>query len=110
MDKQTEQILEKITTGRRLLLKDYPEFGMTSLNLKIILDENCDVGWTDGIHIGFNPTWVIQAPKEHLIFLWGHECLHVMLLHPFRIGNRDRELFNIAGDYVINSMLTTHGI
>jgi predicted metal-dependent peptidase len=99
-----EKFLDKVTLARRLLLKDYPEFGMTSLNLRILPDPDCPVGWTDGTSIGFNPTWVANNEVNYIKTLWAHECLHIMLLHPFRMGDRDHNLWNQAADYVINSM------
>jgi predicted metal-dependent peptidase len=110
MDKETEAFLEKITTARRYLLKDYPEFGMTSLSLRIVIDPTCPAAWTDGVSIGFNPKWVADTSMEILTSLWAHECLHVMLLHPFREEGRDHERWNIAGDYVINSMIKSTGL
>jgi predicted metal-dependent peptidase len=104
MTPQEESFLDKVTKARRLLLKDYPEFGMTALDLNIIADPSCGVGWVDGINIGFNPNFVELASLDDLIFLWAHESLHVMLLHPFRIGDKDKTLYNMSGDYVINNM------
>jgi len=47
---------------------------------------------------------------EELKFLVAHECMHPMLEHNFRRGERDTYKWNQAADYVINKLLTDEGI
>jgi predicted metal-dependent peptidase len=51
--------------------------------------------------------FVEPMDRAERMFLLAHEVLHPALGHhyPWRIGNRDAELWNSAGDYVINPIV-----
>lgn len=54
-------------------------------------------------------------PKAHLSagerrFVIGHELLHAGLRHDTRAGGRDRWIWNVACDYVINGWLVEMGV
>jgi predicted metal-dependent peptidase len=55
--------------------------------------------------VKFNPDFCEKLSDEELKFLVAHECMHPMLEHPFRRGERDIRRWNKAGDYVINQLL-----
>lgn len=56
--------------------------------------------------IFINPAYVEKLTVQQLIFVLMHEVLHLAMEHPLRIGNRNRLLWNIAGDLFINKVLT----
>lgn len=51
---------------------------------------------------------VATTPKQAVSILL-HEALHLGLGHYDRVGERDRRLYNIASDCVINNALAEHG-
>ncbi len=60
---------------------------------------------TDGKSLIVDPNWfgsLNQLQRETVLM---HEALHIILLHNVRRGNRNPADWNIAGDYVINSLL-----
>ena len=62
----------------------------------------------DGKKFFYNPEFVVKTYDEnpkHLVFVVAHEMLHIYLRHPLRINGRDIRIYNLACDYVINSML-----
>jgi len=65
--------------------------------------------WTDGMTIGFNPTFWLKIPDEAKVTVLAHELWHIAYEHMLRRGNRDPEKWNIAGDHVINLMLEKSG-
>lgn len=60
--------------------------------------------------IFYNPEWIAKLSRPHLKFVLCHEVMHVVCMHLTRRGNRDSERWNVAGDYFINSFLSTSGL
>ena len=65
---------------------------------------------TDGRKIFWNLTYIASLTDDELMFVLAHESLHCILLHHLRGRGLDQRLLNIAGDYVINLLLTIEGI
>ncbi|MEO5344141.1 MAG: VWA-like domain-containing protein [Gammaproteobacteria bacterium SHHR-1] len=60
--------------------------------------------------IRVNPTFADQQTDRQLQFLLAHECMHHAFSHTLRRGARDPQLWNQAGDAVINETLIQSGI
>ena len=58
----------------------------------------------------YNPKAIKSLSVEEIVFLLCHEVMHVALSHAMRRGERDRLIFNIACDAVINETLIELGI
>lgn len=58
----------------------------------------------------YNPKFVESLTIDEVTFLLCHEVMHVVYSHVLRMGNRNKELWNIAGDAVINETLKAMGI
>ena len=56
---------------------------------------------TDGVSLFIEPMF-FDYPPEQQISILVHESLHVFLLHTIRGKDRIPEVWNIAGDYVVN--------
>lgn len=67
--------------------------------------DEIDTACTDGTHILINKEFFSKLSKDERVFLLAHETMHVALMHTVRLGDRDPELWNIAGDYIINAEL-----
>lgn len=72
-------------------------------------DDTIPTAATDGLNIYFNPDFFIGLNSEQRLFLLLHETKHVVLNHFTRMGDRDPEIWNEAGDFVINAMLIKMG-
>jgi predicted metal-dependent peptidase len=59
----------------------------------------------DGKKIYYNEEWVLTLTPPQRMGLLAHECMHPALQHLWRRGNRDRNLWLLAADYVVNSVL-----
>jgi predicted metal-dependent peptidase len=63
----------------------------------------------------YNREWYEGLKEEHAIGVVIHELLHLILLHHFRKGNRERQLWVVACDMAVNehidgSLLTGEAI
>ncbi|MBS2536263.1 hypothetical protein KGQ20_26210 [Catenulispora sp. NF23] len=89
----------------------YPLLGGIASGLSIVSD--VEVAQAHGIWIAavdaaageiyVNPLASLTEPQWR--FVLAHEMLHAALRHGDRVGGRDRFLWNVAADYVINGWL-----
>jgi len=98
----------KLVKARLKLLFKHPFFGQMALRMRLI--DVTDDGWchtaaTDGRNFYYNSDFVNRLDQEELVFLVGHELGHCIFEHFLRVDKRDKKLWNMAGDYVINLML-----
>lgn len=100
-----DPILQKIINARKILILDYPFWGSLALRLGLQESNFPFTGWTDGKVVGYNPERVEPLTLLETVGWFAHEVAHCVFQHPFRRNGRNRKLFNIAGDYVINGIL-----
>lgn len=105
---------EKIIQARIALLRLYPFFGTMAMHLKPIeltkkeAEKKMRVP-TMGVDIygnmPYNKEFVDSLTPEDLLFVIGHETMHLALEHLRRKGSRAGSLWNIATDEAINNLL-----
>lgn len=92
-----------LTTARSILLIDNPFFGCLVLQLKPVEADWMPTMATDGIHLFYNPTFVLHEVSEiELVGIIVHEAYHCARKHHIRMGDRDIGNWNIACDHIIN--------
>lgn len=64
---------------------------------------------TDGVRLLVNSDWFCQLDLDAQVFVLAHETFHVAYQHMLRVQNRDKRLYNVAADYVINDHLILGG-
>lgn len=94
---------------RRMLIK-YPAFGSVVANLKYVENKNLPTVATDGENIYYNPDFLDRLSEDEQTFLFAHEVCHVAFNHIFRSEGRDKRLWNMATDAVINALLEQDGL
>ena len=111
IDEITQKRLEKkLKKAKAQLILDYPFIGNIAFTLETMWDTSIPTACTDGEVIKFNPQFVDDMSDDEFKFLLAHECMHPMLEHCFRRGNKDPYRWNQAGDYVINQILIDDGV
>lgn len=64
------------------------------------------VGFKDGmVNLYYDPDWIKDWTIQQLMFALEHECLHLVLDHLIRIGDRDMVLSNLAADLCVNGYI-----
>ncbi len=56
----------------------------------------------------YHPDWFASLSEEHQMGAVMHELLHLILLHPFRRGERELKLWSVACDIAVNELLPGH--
>jgi predicted metal-dependent peptidase len=97
--------MRKMIKARAALILDQRFFGALALKLKLQEDETAETMWTDGITIGFNPTWVNELTMDEVKGTICHEVMHCSLGHNIRRNGRDTEDWNIAADYAVDPII-----
>ena len=101
---------KRLSKAKSTLLLDHPFLGSLALNMPFQLDAGIPTAATDGTKVLFNPQFVGKLDDKELLFLVAHEIMHPVFDHHCRRGSRDPQLWNIAGDYVINQLLVDEGV
>lgn len=106
--KTSAQIEDVLIRARIQMLINAPFFGNLATRLRFKdATEWLSTLATDGRYFYYNRHFVDAMTFEEVVFGMGHEVLHCVYDHmdKVRLGNRDRRLWNIANDYVINADL-----
>lgn len=94
---------------RKLLIK-YPTFGSIIANLEFQASTDIATAGTDGKVLWYNPKFLDGLSEKQQIFIFAHEVCHVAFEHIFRSEGKDKILWNIATDSVINALLKQDGL
>ncbi len=87
------------------LRQNAPFFGTLAMFARFICCETIATAATDGCDIFFNPQFLSSLPSQQQDGVVLHELLHTALLHPWRMRERQPELWNIAADIVVNGTI-----
>ena len=98
-------IEERLISAKISLLMKLPFFGNIASRLTLKEVDWVPVAATDGVNFFYNPKGVEKYSISNLVWLFGHEVLHVCLQHFMRMDERILLPWNIATDYAINSLL-----
>lgn len=108
-----ENAHEKLVAARIKMLFNQPFWGNIACRLKLVdvTDEGwCNTAATDGRHFFYNRDFVDSLSVQQTVFLVGHEIGHCIYEHFLRVTGRDKQYWNMAGDYKINGMLVREKI
>lgn len=94
---------------RRLLVK-YPFFGSVVANSNFIAEPAVGTAGTDGKNIYYNPNFIESITDDQQTFIFAHEICHIAFDYIFRSEGKDKDLWNIATDSVVNAFLKQDGL
>lgn len=101
---------DKLVKSRVAMLLKYPFWGPLATRLKLEEVTWCNTIATDGRKFYYNAEFVSKLSDGEMIFGFGHELGHIIFDHMTRRGDREAQIWNMAGDYVINNMLIREGV
>ncbi len=79
-------------------------------NLRTTWSEEVPTAGVNETEIIINPTFFNSLTMGEKVGLFAHEAWHIALMHGPRRGNRKPDVWNFAGDYVINLILHKAGV
>ena len=89
---------------RAEILRDRPFYGRLLLRLSFGFS-SCGTACTDMKHIIFDPSFANALNDDELKFILLHEVMHCVLRHCTRGKQLRHQLYNIACDIVVNSLI-----
>ena len=106
--------IDRLKAAKIKMLNSHPFYGSLAVSLPLELEDDSKkpdmTAYTDGLRIVFGKNFLEKQSKEELIFIYGHELTHVVLSHPSRGKHRVGIIWNIAIDYVTNSILVKDNV
>lgn len=64
------------------------------------------VGFENGqVRLVYDPDWIKKMTVQQVMFCLEHECLHIVLDHLVRMGDRDGRIWNLAADCAVNGYI-----
>lgn len=86
-----------------------PFIAAVMTRVKREISDELPTAGTDGTRVVYNPDFMDKCDDEELFGLALHESLHVVLMHMWRRGERDPNLWNYANDAIINAYIIKQG-
>lgn len=103
--------LEIWQQDRVQVLLEFPFTASLALHLEMVpvVDSRLPTAATDGRRVFFNPCFLQSLSAPERIFVLAHEVWHCVAGHLARTQGRDAELWNLAIDHEVNSLLIDQG-
>lgn len=110
-DAEKAQAAKQMSAARALLMAKSPFISTLALSMHLKPSDSIPTAATNGRTIWYNPKFVLKLDRDRQVFLLAHEAMHPAFDHvnPGRRAGRDQFKWNMAGDYVINQILTDAG-
>lgn len=110
--KRDAQARDRLVQARVKMLMTKDFWGKLATRMKLInADEWCATLATDGKNFYYNSAFVLSLKTiDKVVFGFAHEVLHCIYDHIARTGSRNKQLANIAQDFVINADLVQHKV
>ncbi len=99
----------EITAYLLKLRKAHPFFATLSMFARYRFVERVEQFETDGSDISINPAYFRGLLEREKTGVLLHITLHTALLHAIRVGVRNRTVWNIASDIVVNNIILEAG-
>lgn len=103
-----------ISKARARMLMKYPFFGSLALFLQPREDPSTQTMRTEGFDLIYHDDFIQSLVHTGgITLLMGalvHEVLHAALQHIWRRGTRDKDLWDMACDYVVNQIVKEQGL
>jgi predicted metal-dependent peptidase len=101
----------QLEKGKGTLLLDLPLFACVLLQHPMSADNSIKTLCINGKGaIRYNPDFIEAHTVDQVTWALCHEVLHYMGMDALRVGDRDREVWNIVADQWINDYLAKHKI
>ena len=106
------RLQEVLEADRTKLLLMHPFTASLAMHLELVplRDSRVRTAATDGRRVYFDIDFADSLSPEERQFVLAHEVWHCVLDHPYRRGQRAADLWNLAVDSEVNSILERDGL
>lgn len=92
------------------LMIKYPLFGIILANTTFVENDHFQTAATDGKTIYYNSNFLNNLNEKEQTFVLAHEICHIAFDHIFRSEGKNKKIWNIATDAVVNALLQQDGL
>lgn len=100
------QVREHLENAKIDILLNFPFYGLLLSKMPLIEVKSIRTMATNYKSIFYNPDFVLSLTHDQRVFALAHEITHCVFGHFTRMGNRERDWWNMATDYEINYALS----
>jgi len=100
---------EKVAKAKAKLMLEHPYIGTVATVLNPHYENKALDLICDSVRLKYNDTYFENESVEEIGFLLANDAMHAILKHHERMNNRVGRLWQIATDFVVNSMLFKNG-
>jgi len=111
MSDTNDPVIYELTKARIKLFMGMPFFGV--LAGQLVLEDAtkwCKSVASDGVHFYYNRDFIKKLTRSELLFIFGHEVCHAVFDHIGRRNGRDKQVYGMACDYLVNYTLVKEGV
>ena len=105
----SDEVLRHITRAKVRLQMSDPFTAAMLLQMPTIWTEALPTMATDGTALYINPEFALGLSGDEVMAVLTHEVYHKIFFHHLRRGTRDPEVWNVAGDVIINDLVRKDG-
>ena len=105
----TRLLLGKIQVNGRNL-QGYAFFAHVAMQMRMVPDESCRIGYTDGLTINYNPEYVQSLSNELRVAFLARFVMHKAFGHNWRRNHRNKDAWALACAFVVSDLLKTSGL
>lgn len=104
-------VTSNLDKGKTNLIIKHPFFATLLLTSRLSVDNRIPTAATNGDYIRYNEKWMGSLSANEVLFTLAHEVLHIAFEHcDPSMRSKDRRLWNMATDFVINQILTEDSV
>lgn len=96
---------DRMIRARGNMVIHLPYFAALAMALRLHFSPKIKQAYTDGVLLVCNPEWVNHLSEEDVKLIWAEAALKCGLKLPFRMGYRDKDLWNKAATIVAGQYL-----
>ncbi len=101
----SNRVAQDVLRFKMELIRKLPFYGEILVHVPIIADRTISTACTNGRNIRYNPRFMSKLSTGQQNFILMHEIFHILLLHCKRDIDKDPKIWNVACDYIVNTML-----
>jgi predicted metal-dependent peptidase len=105
VNRDNDPVYTELVTCKVKLLIENPFFGLFLVRMDLVEVDWCKTATTDGRRFYYNREFIKSLSRAKLIFFMAHQVLHCAFDHLGRRGSREKALWDMATDYIINATL-----
>ena len=105
----SDAVLKHVARAKIRLQMSDPFTAAMLIQMPVVYTDTLPTMATDGTALYINPDFALTLSGEEIQGVFTHEVMHKIFFHHLRRGTRCPDIWNVAGDVIINDLLRKDG-